>query len=681
MKKSELVIKEEQLDEERKNLEEIFQCINDNKSWCFDAGAGAGKTYSLVETLKYILKKKFNSLQTNNQKILCISYTNVAANEIKKKLGNSDLVEVSTIHNCLWSAISKHQEALIIIHKEKLLEEIKNKNDELEKEVWAEKYRNLPEENKKLFKELLIEKKEIYYKSKSKNAAIFKKNIIEISQNFSDLLSNVTNFKKIADRILKNIDFENAIINIEIKKITSVEYDYRYNYDRLDKMKISHDTLLEYSNKLLKNNDILKQFFCDKYPIILVDEYQDTNPLVIELLKYIEDFSKKINRQFILGFFGDKKQNIYENGVGEKFNEYFNQIIRIKKEFNRRSSNQIIEVSNIIRNDDLKQKSIYSNFDDNKVLFFNILESESDKIVDYFSDKLQICENNKLHCFELTNEKVAEKNGFSNIYSFFKETSYYKKNYQSLVDQTLSTDTTKLGRVQMIIYKLLDFLNIIKNPKKSLTNIINKKLFNENNLKQIQIFFDLLKDIEENTVYSVIDSMFCKYKKGNELFDKCVSYIFSNEIKCKDDFTQYIFDNLFEYDELEENNVENKKNIEVFLNLEISYFQKWYMFINNIISQNVVYHTYHSTKGAEFENVIVFLNADFGRKRDYFKNLILHLDSDTKETDIISARNLFYVSLTRAINNLIVIYTSDINEIMKNNIEKAFGKIMTIKDI
>lgn len=374
MEKNDLIIESNTLEEEKKNLDEIFSCINNKTNWCFDAGAGAGKTYALVETLKYIIKEDFNVLKTNNQKILCISYTNVAANEISKKIGNSDLVEVSTIHNCLWSIISKHQDALIVIHKNKLMNEISIKNEELGNELWAEKYRLLSDERKRKLETILIDKKDIYYKNKFKNSATFKKKMNELSSDFNDLLSNVSNFKKIADSILKINDFKDAISDIEEKKFKKVEYDYRHNYDRLDKMKISHDTLLEYSNSIIKSNDIIKQFFCDKYPFILVDEYQDTDELVIELLKYIDDFSKNIEHYFILGFFGDTKQNIYDKGVGRDFNKYFNHITRIKKEFNRRSSNQIINIANLIRNDDLRQKSIYSNFNDNDVLFFNILE-------------------------------------------------------------------------------------------------------------------------------------------------------------------------------------------------------------------------------------------------------------------------------------------------------------------
>lgn len=681
MEKNDLIIESNTLEEEKKNLDEIFSCINNKTNWCFDAGAGAGKTYALVETLKYIIKEDFNVLKTNNQKILCISYTNVAANEISKKIGNSDLVEVSTIHNCLWSIISKHQDALIVIHKNKLMNEISIKNEELGNELWAEKYRLLSDERKRKLETILIDKKDIYYKNKFKNSATFKKKMNELSSDFNDLLSNVSNFKKIADSILKINDFKDAISDIEEKKFKKVEYDYRHNYDRLDKMKISHDTLLEYSNSIIKSNDIIKQFFCDKYPFILVDEYQDTDELVIELLKYIDDFSKNIEHYFILGFFGDTKQNIYDKGVGRDFNKYFNHITRIKKEFNRRSSNQIINIANLIRNDDLRQKSIYSNFNDNDVLFFNILDGDEDKIVSYFVEQLGINNDNKLHCFELTNEKVAEKNGFDGIYLFFKSTNYYKKNYSLLSDQTLSTDLTKLGKVQMLIYRILDFYNTINYSKSSLNKIIDKNLFNGINLSQLQTFFEYLKNVNGKTLLETIIILFDNYKKGNSLFDKCIDSIFTSEIKNKDDLVIYLFENLFDYDEDEELDKENMNSIINFLNLDINLFKKWYRFINNTIENNVVYHTYHSTKGAEFKNVIVFLNENFGKKKNYFKNLLINLDNDDRDTDLISARNLLYVSLTRAINNLIVVYTSDIDEAIKNKIEKVFGKIKTIDDL
>jgi DNA helicase-2/ATP-dependent DNA helicase PcrA len=60
----------------------IKQCIDDRKSFCFNAGAGSGKTFSLVQTVNYLLREYSQELITNHQKIRYFhdSYKNVEVN-------------------------------------------------------------------------------------------------------------------------------------------------------------------------------------------------------------------------------------------------------------------------------------------------------------------------------------------------------------------------------------------------------------------------------------------------------------------------------------------------------------------------------------------------------------------------------------------------------------------------
>lgn len=84
--------------------EQIKKSIMDCKNFVVSGGAGSGKTYTLVETLNFI----FNHYQ--NAKIACITYTKVAANEIKKRvLNKNEFFYVSTIHEFLWMNISNYQ--------------------------------------------------------------------------------------------------------------------------------------------------------------------------------------------------------------------------------------------------------------------------------------------------------------------------------------------------------------------------------------------------------------------------------------------------------------------------------------------------------------------------------------------------------------------------------------------
>lgn len=119
-------INEENIQKELDIQKEIDKCIDKFSSFYFDAGAGAGKTYSLEKSIEHILGKRSLDLMDANQKILCITYTNVAKNEILDRIGQNSLVLVSTIHEFLWKFIGHQQPLLTNEHKIKIESELLN---------------------------------------------------------------------------------------------------------------------------------------------------------------------------------------------------------------------------------------------------------------------------------------------------------------------------------------------------------------------------------------------------------------------------------------------------------------------------------------------------------------------------------------------------------------------------
>ena len=83
--------------------EQVIDCLEHNKSFVVDAGAGSGKTHTLVEALTYLLEKRSDDYLSRGQQIVCITYTNVAVGEIESRINSDPLVRVSTIHDFLWS--------------------------------------------------------------------------------------------------------------------------------------------------------------------------------------------------------------------------------------------------------------------------------------------------------------------------------------------------------------------------------------------------------------------------------------------------------------------------------------------------------------------------------------------------------------------------------------------------
>lgn len=86
-------------------IDEIKDCIDAKQNFLLSGGAGSGKTYTLLKVLDYIFDKDINA------RVICITYTNVAVNEIKKRSLHKNLY-VSTIHDFLWDIIKGYQKEI-----------------------------------------------------------------------------------------------------------------------------------------------------------------------------------------------------------------------------------------------------------------------------------------------------------------------------------------------------------------------------------------------------------------------------------------------------------------------------------------------------------------------------------------------------------------------------------------
>lgn len=90
----------------------ILECLQNGTSFLLDAAAGSGKTSSLIRALDHIRGAPRVSLIQNSQRVACITYTNVAKEEIIGRTENDVIFEVSTIHDFLWREIKGFQREL-----------------------------------------------------------------------------------------------------------------------------------------------------------------------------------------------------------------------------------------------------------------------------------------------------------------------------------------------------------------------------------------------------------------------------------------------------------------------------------------------------------------------------------------------------------------------------------------
>jgi DNA helicase-2/ATP-dependent DNA helicase PcrA len=90
----------------------VNTCIDSGKNFRLEAGAGAGKTYSLVEVLKRLIAERGPTYIQKNQKVACITYTQVARNEILQEVDQHPAITVDTIHGFCWGFMSRFQNQL-----------------------------------------------------------------------------------------------------------------------------------------------------------------------------------------------------------------------------------------------------------------------------------------------------------------------------------------------------------------------------------------------------------------------------------------------------------------------------------------------------------------------------------------------------------------------------------------
>lgn len=93
-------------------LERMFACLDEGQSFRLEAGAGAGKTYSLEKALRRLIDRHGCELLRQRQQVGCITYTNVAKDEIISRIHAHPAVRPETVHGFCWSILQDFQTTL-----------------------------------------------------------------------------------------------------------------------------------------------------------------------------------------------------------------------------------------------------------------------------------------------------------------------------------------------------------------------------------------------------------------------------------------------------------------------------------------------------------------------------------------------------------------------------------------
>lgn len=669
----------------------IYKAIADNAKIVFNAGAGAGKTYSLIESLKYVIAQFGSKLIANNQKIICVTYTNTAVQEIHERLGNSDLVLVSTIHTRLWDFIKDYRRELLEIHKENLNKKVNELlytlNDDESKSEFAA-YRSLNDTAKESLQAYLLSNKDRYYKYSDKPAAQFKASFNSDLNCYPNIIKNVANFKKTASIIYRISNYRNCLQKIaeNHEEHRKVEYDSKYNDDILHKMIISHDTVIEYAHKMFDNYGLIRRIIIDRYPYILIDEYQDTNCLVVKIIKLLHQYSEEKKLPLFIGYFGDPVQNIYDDGIGIRLSEVHSELLSIDKKHNRRSHIEIIDVINRIRGDNILQESIYDDCNGGSVKFYTAQNRNEETIksfINKYREQWSASIAKPLHCLVLTNKTVAEYSGFPDVFNKINSTDFYRKRFQQAGTEILSHELGKLGKIPLIFYNILNLKSTTENPKTTISKVIKDSTYKDLSFGDLKKLFSFLVRLSGATLNEYVQSIFRLYAEANcpESFKSIVNNLLKLHDNSLDCFHSFLLDTLFPNldTEKDEETAQAKDHIRSILDISIEQFIKWFHYINETQNSDVVYHTYHGTKGREYENVVIIMENDFGvinkNKFSSFFSTFTNQSALIEEKEIQkfnNTRNLLYVSCSRAIRNLRILYL-DATTSFNDSVLQIFG--------
>lgn len=570
------------LDAAQAAFEKAQKCINEHSSFIFEAGAGAGKTYSLIQCLHFVIDRKASEFAHKGQKIACITYTNVAKDEILNRTDSNPIVSADTIHGFCWSLIGGFQARI-----RQVLPEIGR---------WKER-------------------------------------------------------------------IEESDVALHNQKII-----YSLGRPRIDEKEVHlhHDDILELTCKFLPNTKFRKMI-ASKYPIIFIDEYQDTN---IDLMAAIVDNLVNQDINILFGFFGDHWQTIYGSKSCGKVSSTL--LTPIDKQANFRSVATLVDVLNRMRPELPQFPSDPSSVGEIRVFHTNswngirrqgshwagdLPADEAHGILSYTTELLKQTGWNleKTKILILTHNLLASEQGYSGIAAVFNNTDDYIKKENSYIAYFADIIEPACKAYATHQYGLA--FSLLGSHVARISSAQDKlrwkaefdRLFELRNAGNID---DILAFIRRSNYFALpgnVDEREKRYRK--------ILRIDSTE-----------------RDEQQCRIIDRREKLG-----QVPY--KEVIVLTKFISDQTPFSTNHGVKGAEFENVLVVVgrgwnNYNFNQMLEWMQNGVPNNKMSTFERN----RNLFYVACSRPQKRLSLLFTQELSHIALQTIDDIFSP-ENVKDI
>lgn len=263
-----------------------FLSLEKPTSFFLFAGAGSGKTRSLVNALNHLAKTYRDTLRLRGRQVAVITYTNAACDEITRRTEYDPLFVVRTIHSFAWSQIVGFNADIRAWLKDNLEREVK--------ELQAEEERGRPGTKASAVRQAQIESKQ-------------------------RRLERLANFKS---------------------------FTYNPNGDNRERNSLNHSEVIKIFSTFLLTKPLMQRMFVEKFPFLLIDESQDTSRALIDALLVLQNAHAD---RFCLGLIGDTMQRIYPDGKERIESEIPQSWATPEKKLNHRCAHRIVRLINQIR--------------------------------------------------------------------------------------------------------------------------------------------------------------------------------------------------------------------------------------------------------------------------------------------------------------------------------------------
>ena len=424
------------------------------------SGAGTGKTKVLTTRLAHIIYSR----RANIKDILCVTFTNKAALEMKlrvEKLIKSPVegMFIGTFHSIGARFLRKHSEYVGLKNNFTILD----KDDQL-----------------RLIKQICI--------------SLDLDTKIDNPKSFSYMIDQMKNHGLSFDHI-SNHEYEKKTSG-RLSQIYKLYQDRLQNYNAVD-----FGDLIMLPLKILKDNGSILNQYQEKFKYILVDEYQDTNASQYMLLRLLAGSKQNIccvgdEDQSIYGWRGAQLKNILN------FENDFKKSIIIRLEQNYRSTGNILLTASslISENKERIGKKLWTSDPDGEPVVITNLENDEMEAI-FVAKVLKELKKNGVSSSQIAILTRASFQ-FKDIEDrFIRENIKYKVvGGLRFYERSEIKDALAYFRILVNESDNLSLERIINNPRRGVGKVMLQKLYSISNNKGISLLNSLEYINEDNSV-------------------------------------------------------------------------------------------------------------------------------------------------------------------------------------